>query len=199
MATATLPSYPSSYACNPVCPDSCASLLPKVKFEDCFPSLNYGQIEWLYLSNRGYPLQDWTSPVEWNARIVKSDFAPDQANDIIQLRGVGSKPKPNSNIKIVSGGRRVVGVKTHQLAFKVDDTNDTNHAAFRRIECGGNFLLWYQTRDGRLHGGNCGIEVFINPDYIVPEDYGQLITWEMAVEWDAKFTEEITVSPIVNY
>lgn len=173
------------------CPQSCADLLPKVKFDDCVPDLNYGEIEWLYLGRYGYPFQDWTTASEWAARLVPSGRTPNKHDSIISLRGIGSRPKPQENIITISGGRKVALPSVVTLNFSMDETNAENHLALRMLQCDSfnNLAMWYETRDGQFHGGNNGIRCFVDPDYIIPEDFNQLIKWETQLVWDATHTE----------
>lgn len=177
--------------CEVNCPQSCEDMLPKVAFCNFEPDVNSGQVEWVYIARRGHPFQDWTSPAEWADRLTPSGRTPNNANAIIALRGIGSKPKPNETKKEIGGGRKVTVAKDNILNFKVGEDSFINYAAFRTFECegGGNFLIWYETRDGLLHGGNEGIPAFLNPDHIIPESYSDISEWVMEFLWESKHTE----------
>ena len=177
----------------PTCPSGCSASLTEVEFDDCNPETNGAQVAKVYLTNIGEPLIDWTDPLEWAARLDNS--APN-ADSIITLSIIGSKPIPTSNEKDISGGRKVTGQKTHILTIKIDETNITNHEFLRQNECGGNYLMWYETLDGKLYGGTEGIVGALLLDMNIAESSDELTIFEGKFEWKSKFTEERTDSPI---
>lgn len=177
----------------PTCPTSCAASLPPVEFDECNPETNGAQVAKVYMTNIGFPLTNWNDPLEWQGRL--DNTAPNN-DSIITLHVVGSKPVPTSNEKDISLGRKVTGAKTHVLTVKVDETNITNHEFLRQNECGGNYLIWYETLDGKLYGGTEGIEAALLLDMNIAESSDELTIFEGKFEWKAKFTEERTDSPI---
>lgn len=177
----------------PVCPVDCGDNLPEVLFDECAPEINEGQVAKVYLTNKGNPLVDWTSAAEWNARL---DNTAPNPNSIITLHVIGDKPAPASNQIDISLGRKVVGKKDHTLNIAVDETNAVNHEFVRQNECGGQYLMWYETLGGLLFGGTEGIEVSLLLDMIIPGAETELITFTGTATWKAKFTEERIVSPI---
>lgn len=177
---------------EPNCVTDCAGSMPIVEFTKCAPKTYTAQINYLYWTNVGQSMVDWTSPVEWAARLSNSSTNP-QA--IRTLFVIGSKPKPEAQKIKISLGREIIGKKKHTVAFKIDELNQTNHDMVRQIECGGQFLVWYGTTQ-LLWGGNSGIEASIDIDEIITDDSGTVITIEGTMSWEARFTPERIENPI---
>lgn len=177
----------------PVCSTSCENDLPIVEFDECNPEINGGQISKIYITNIGFPLVDWTNVLEWNLRLDNSAVGADA---IRTLHVIGSKPVPSADEKEISLGRKLKGSKTHIINVKVDETNDINHEFLRKMECGGTYLMWYETLEGKLFGGTEGIKSSAFLDMVIPESGTDIITNEGKFEWKSKFTEERIVSPL---
>jgi hypothetical protein len=182
-----------SLMANPICATDCATTLPPVSFDECQPETNGAQIAKIYVTNIGNPLADWADVLEWNARLDDTAAAADA---ILTLHVVGSKPVPASTKKEISLGRKVTGKKTHTLPFKIDETNDINHDFLRQNECGGSYLIWYETLEGKLFGSTAGIVCSLLLDMNIAESSDDLIQNEGEFEWKAKFTEERINSPL---
>lgn len=180
---------------NPNCSTGCADVLlalPEVLFDDCSPEVNAGEVETIYLGLRGQGFTNWTSPAEWASRLAATDNTK-----IIALTVIGDKPKPTANTKDISGGRKISLPKAHTLPFIIDETNATNHEFVRQLECGGNFQAWYATSGGLAFGGNDGIKAFAEADMVIPRARGENMVYDGSLSWEAKYTEERIVSPIV--
>jgi len=177
----------------PTCPTDCDSVLPDVEFDECNPETNDGQIYKLYITNLGNPFVDVTNLAEWNSRLAQTGGA---ADSIRTLHVIGSKPVPTSEEKEISLGRKINSKKTHIVNFSIDETNQTNHDMLRQMECGANFLFWYETSGGLLFGGNDGIEGSFILDMEIPESETEFLVYTGKAEWKAKFTEERTLSPL---
>lgn len=177
----------------PTCPTGCTSTLAPVEFDECAPETNGAQIAKIYVTNIGNPLTDWTDPAEWATRLDNDALT---ASDILTLHVVGSKPVPTGTEKEISLGRKVVGKKTHILNFKIDETNLVNHEFLRQNECGGSYLFWYETLEGKLFGSTDGIIASMLLDMNIAESADELIVNEGKFEWKDKFTEERISSPL---
>jgi len=177
----------------PICPTGCASDLPEVLFDECAPEINGAQVAKIYITNIGNPLTDWTDPLEWDARINPVASGP---TDIKVMHVIGAKPIPAGTEKEISLGRKVVGKKTHILNIKIDETNTINHDFLRKNECGGQYLMWYETLEGLLFGSTDGIVASLLLDMNISESADDTILNEGKFEWKSKFTEERIVSPI---
>lgn len=179
---------------QPTCPDNCATAMPVVTFSKCAPKTFAAQISKIYMTSNGENgLTDWTSAAEWLGRLSNSDTIQ---SAIRTLFVIGSKPKPESQKIKISLGREIVGKKKHTINFKIDELNDENREMQRVLECGGTYLMWFETSSGLLFGDNSGIEVSIESDVIIDEDSGQIIRIEGTLSWEAKFTPKSILSPI---
>lgn len=180
-----------------VCPTGCVTALdalPIFSFSDCAPKINGAEIRYIYIGLPGNPFADVTSGTEWAARLLTTNAT---ATKLVRMTVLADKPKPGGTAKDISGGRKVVLTKDHVINATVDETSQANHDAFRKMECGGTTLpIWYQTAGGQMFGGNGGITVSITPDMVISRAIGDSIVWDLAITWKARFTEEMTVSPI---
>ncbi len=180
----------------PICSSDCTSNLPAFDFNLCGPDFKAGQISKLFFTTLGNPMINWTSAVEWDSRIDNDDAG---ASNIRALMGIGDLPAPASTEKEGSLGRTVYGKKTFTLNFRVDETNTSNHEAFRQMQCNsGNYLLWFESRDHMLWGDNSGIEASIKVDQIIPEAYEDYITYQLTITWKDQFMPKMIASPITD-
>jgi hypothetical protein len=141
---------------NPTCPVDCGTPLPVHSFSDCAPEVNLSEIEWLLYTKASAPgITDIASVVEWTSRISNTSTSD---NAIRQLRVTGDMPVPATQEIVISGQRRKVVDRTNTINADVDESNDTNHAGFRQLQCGGNFRIWFVTRSGHVFGGGTGIK-----------------------------------------
>lgn len=183
---------------DPICPTGCldtVNALPAVKFDDCAPEINPGEIETLYLGVRGVDFTDVNDQAEWVARLAATD-----ETKIIALTVMGDKPLPAANTKDISGGRKIALEKDHVINFTIDETNQTNHDMVRKLECGGNFAVWYKISGGIAMGGendgNTGIKGFIEAGMLIPRGRGENMTYDGTISWKAKFTEARFIHPL---
>lgn len=182
---------------EPICPSGCDKQLPPVDFSKCSPIIHKGQIQRIFVTNIGQSLQGWTVLANWTARLSNDSAAVDA---IRTFHVIASKPKPEQTAIDISLGRKVVAGKAHKIPVKVDETGPINYEFVRKNECngGGQYLIWYETSDGMLHGGEAGIEASLSLDYIIPDATNQLVTLEGEFTWDADFTEERIDSPLAG-
>lgn len=166
------------------CSTSCTDALPAVEFDLCNPDVHFGQISDVFITNIGNPLVDETSPIEWAARLALAQSNPTK---IIQLFGIGSKSAAEATVIEISKGRKVTGNKDHTVTFKIDEVSDTNYNMMRKFECNKTVLMWYKTYEGKLYGGNVGIEASIAFNHVIPESAAELETLEGTLTWKAKF------------
>jgi hypothetical protein len=171
----------------PTCPEDCSGVLPEVLYSDCAPELNAGNITYIYITNRGNGLTDWTDEAEWAARI---DNDSTDSAAIRRLRVIGSKPAPDKPEQTISGDRVYYGLPTHTIDFRSDETNAINHEALRSFECGGAYTAWYETIGGLRWGGNDGIDVTLKMDEVIPESSSEFITFTGQMKWKERFTPE---------
>lgn len=182
---------------NPICPSGCDSPLPSVSFSQCAPEINASEIQSVFVAKANTaPFADWTAPTEWAARLDQTAAGDDK---IRQLTITGDKPQPTVNTREISGGRTITTDKTHVVNITMDETNQINHDFIRYMECGGQVVIWYQTKSGHLFGGNTGIKgVNLVLDMVLNRGADEIMVFSGTATWRSKFTEERTVSPITG-
>ena len=139
------------------CPVDCAGALGAVSFSECAPELHYGEIAKMYVARAD--AADFAAVdviTEWTARL---DDTGVDADDIRTLIGIGELPEPEQTEVTISGDRTIVGYKTYNLTFEVDETNDTNYELMLQTQCNLTYKIWLEMSDGMLYGGNTGIEL----------------------------------------
>lgn len=169
------------------CPDGCDQDLPEVEFDACNPDVHFGQVSDVFLGKIGYPFEDVNDAGEWNDRLEAAQSAP---NKIIQLEGIGDKPAAEETPLEISKGRKVYGPKNHTVNFRIDEVSDTNYEMARSLECNKLFLAWYKTYEGKLYGGDYGVNrqgVSVRFNHVIPEDAAQLETLTGSITWKSKF------------
>jgi len=158
----------------PDCPTTCSGALSEVKFDECAPEYHYGEVSKIYIAestfesvdNAGNPgFNDVTSLTEWNDNL--SDTADNGIRTLIVL---GDLPEAETTEIPTSGDRIAIGYKTFNLMFEIDETNEDNYMFLLMSECGGKYLIWFETSDGLLFGGNAGIEVSLKLNYLIPRE-----------------------------
>lgn len=158
----------------PPCPSTCSGSLADVSFNDCAPENNWGEVSKIYIAesnfesvdNAGNPgFSDVTSLTEWNDNL--SDTVDGKIRTLIVL---GDQPEAETTEVSTSGDRVAIGYKTFNLNFEIDETNETNYNFLLMSECGGKYLIWYETSGGLLFGGNAGIEVSLKLNYLIPRE-----------------------------
>lgn len=181
----------------PVCPTDCSSQIPEVVFSECAPETNAGQIYNIYVTNIGQSFadlaQDWTVAADWTGRL---DNASTNVDAIRKFHVIGEKPVPEKVEKEISHGRIVSGKKKHTINIEIDETNATNYEMMRTLECGGSFLVWYETSGGLLYGGDDGIVATIQLDEMIPKSEQDLILIMGTVKWTSKFHPERIQNPV---
>lgn len=177
---------------NPTCPDDCTAILPDVEYSDCAPEINNAQIRNLYIANVGYGLSDVTDAAEWQTRLAQTGGA---ANSIRKLTIVGDKPKPESTEKKISHDRIIKGKKAHTLNIEIDETNPTNYEMLRTLECGKQYIIWYED-EKYIYGGNDGIKASVNLDHIIDKDSQAIQLFGGDAKWTSQFHPERALSPL---
>jgi len=181
----------------PLCPTDCSSNLPAVDFDKCNPITNNAEISKLYFTTVGNPLTNYANELEWDGRL---DNSASGANKIRMLTVIGEFPAVGDNEKEISGGRKKEGVKDFQINVTVDETSSTNYnSLIRNMECGGNYLVWFETRDGKMWGGNSGIEAFIKFKLNISKSYNDLIVFDGTIKWKSQYHPEgYITSPVTD-
>lgn len=152
----------------PPCPTDCTSYLADVSFNECAPEFHFGEISKIYLASTEHPgFTNVAALAEWTAWL--SDTG-DNAYNIRTLTVLGDLGTTERTEVLASGDRIAIGFKTFTLNFEVDETNETNYNFLLMSECKGKYTMWYETADGLLFGGNDGIPVTMQLDYLIPRE-----------------------------
>ena len=179
---------------NPLCPTGCNSVLGSVLFDDCEPNINLSEIKRIFVAVGNTPaFEDWKVAQEWVERINQ---VGDTAGVIRALTVIGDKPAASPVKKEISNGRQWIIGKDHTVNFTIDDVSDENYEFMRKLECGGKFRIWYETKGGYLYGGNEGIKAFLSADDVLGKGNEEIETIVGAATWRNKFSPERTKSPI---
>lgn len=183
---------------TPVCPSDCATALPVVSFSDCAPDINLSEIRRIFLAKTiAEEFTDWDEPTEWISRVSEDDTVSDDT--IRPFTVIADKPAGDQNIYEASDGRDIPISKTNTINFTIDDVSDDNYNFLREgIECGGQFLMWFETMGGKLFGGNTGIRASISADSILNRGREEVELIEGVITWRSKHSPERTDSPIFD-
>ncbi len=173
----------------PTCSTNCDGDLPDWNFDDCNPQVNFAEIRRIFIRKKNStPFTDWTQPAEWLAQI---------ANGTIKvLTVIADKPAAAGIVKEISNGRRITIGKDHTINFTIDDVSDENYEAMRQMECGGEYLINYETEGEKMFGGNEGITVRVDANNVLGRGRDEIETIVGTFTWRAKFHPERITSPI---
>jgi hypothetical protein len=175
------------------CPTDCSGL-PCVEFDDCAPSLHYGEIAKIYFtSSAGDDFNNWDQLGEWTTRLA--DCAGDE-DSIRTLVVIGELVEPEGSEIRISGNRRIVPIKTYKINFTVHETNDVNYDMVRYFECNLKNKVWFETNDGMLYGGNSGVSGSFKLNNIIPLSYQELNVYQGTFTWEDNMLPERCISPM---
>lgn len=168
----------------PPCPTTCDGSLEAVSFNECAPTIHYGEIRKIYMARAD--AADLANPqtiTEWTARLDDADPTVDKIRTFI---GIGEMTAPEKSEIQISGGRTIYSPKTFNLLFEVDETNDTNYEWMLESECNLKRKFWFETSDGMLYGGKTGIEAVVNADQPIPKGSEEIVKIMMSMKWKSK-------------
>lgn len=179
----------------PTCPDDCTGKAPKFSFTNCNPVTNRGQIQSIYIMAKGgASLTDWSSLVEWTARLALDPLVSIDA--IQELYVIGEWPEATSDVKELAHQLKKIFDKTFNINFSIDQVNQDNWDALRQIECDGNYIIW-PAGGNYLYGGNDGIDAFITLNNLTPLERKDLETLKGNATWEAPFHPEMETNPML--
>ena len=179
---------------TPTCPTDCSGL-PAVSFDECAPSIHYGEVTKLYMA--AADAKDFTNIEligEWTTRL--SEDATTTGDEIRELTVYGELPEAEQTEITISGDRTVVGYKTFTLNFEVDETNDINYEWLMTLECNMKFKIWFETSDGRLYGGNEGILATVRANLLIPKERTEIVKFIGSAKWKSIFSPLVCDSPM---
>ncbi len=177
----------------PPCPTTCSGYLAEVDFDECAPTYHWGEVAKIYLAESSFTgffgdETEFLDPAAWAAFIA--------AGSIRELIVIGELPEPEITQVETSGDRIAIGYRTFNLNFEIDETNHTNYAFMLMTECGGKYLMWYETADGLLYGGVDGIEVSLKMYHSIPRARTELAKIYGTATWKSLQSPFRDESPI---
>jgi hypothetical protein len=176
----------------PPCPTTCSGFVADVSFNECAPEYHWGEVSKIYITGLNFPgFFNPASLAEWTAAL--SDTADDKIRTLIVI---GELPEPETTEVPTSGDRIAIGFKTFNLNFEIDETNDLNYNFLLMSECGGKYLIWYETSDGILYGGTEGLEVSIRLNQIIPRERTGLVKIMGKATWKSQHSPYRNDSPM---
>lgn len=174
------------------CPTTCSGSVAEVSFNECAPETHWGEVSKVYITESDFAgFTDVSALPEWTANLA--DTGDDKIRTLIVI---GELPEPETTEVPLSGDRVAIGYKTFNLNFTIDETNETNYNFLLMSECGGKYLIWFETSDGILYGGNDGIEVSLRMNQIIPRERTALVTIECKATWKSLQSPFRCVSPM---
>lgn len=176
------------------CPTDCTSSLPPVDFNECAPEVHYGEISHLYIATADATCFTNVEQItEWTTRVSESEMTANAIRDLVVMADLG---EPEQTEQPISGDRTVVGFKSFTINIDVDETNDINYRFLMNLECNTKYKLWFETADGLLYGGNCGIEGTLRLNNIIPRDRTEIAKFSGTFKWKSQFSPYRSLSPL---
>jgi len=178
----------------PVCPQDCTSSLPPVDFNECAPEVHYGEIAHLYIAKADAAcFTNVELLAEWTVRLSEDAMGADNIRDLVVM---GDIAEPEQTEITISGDRTVVGFKQFTITFEVDETNDINYNFLLTLECNTKYKLWFETADGLLYGGLCGIEGTMRLNNMIPRSREEVAKFMGTFKWKSQFSPLRSLSPM---
>ena len=175
------------------CPTGCQNDVPAIEMDECNPSVDFSEVDKLYLTAINNPLADWTDAAEWVTRI---DPVGTDASDIREFWVSGEVPEPERTNTEIDNERDVWSPMKFTMPLDVWETNLINYDAIRFLQCGGLFLGWYSSGEN-MYGGTDGIEVNIKASHIITKGPKEPNKIMLEVTWDAKHNPERITNPLI--
>lgn len=174
---------------EPICPVDCESSVPDVEFNECAPNVNAGEVTRIYLAAADADdFTDVTSLAEWTPRLT--------SNNIKELVVIGEFPEPETNELSISDDRKITSNKAFTLQAEIDETNMTNYAFLRKLECSIKMKMWFQTSAGIMYGGNEGIPASVLGNLVIPKDRNDIERFMLKATWRKKHSPGRSISPL---
>lgn len=177
----------------PTCPTGCSSILPDLEFDFCSPVHSFGEVSHVFLAALDAEcFTDWTQLGEWTSRLNNTS---DDINAIRFMHVSADSPAPERDTIETSLCRKVKTPATFTLNIDVDDVSDLNYAFMRASQCNTLFRMWYVAGD-YIFGGNCGVEVMLNLDYIVERGCKTIHKIMGTATWEDPYSPERATNPL---
>lgn len=190
------------YTCES-CPTDCSTQQPQEwTINNCVDSIELFESEISVLYYTGVSDSDCSEPAvkpaDWESAANWASVLANTGNDKIRfLNVIGDIAEPEQPIVTLSGGREKAGMKTFTLNADVDEFNDTNHTAMRKLECGFTGFFWYGTKGGKLFGGPKGIKATVVKAFTPHERGDAYQKISLQIKWKSKCSPAMIANPIV--
>lgn len=179
---------------NPTCPTNCVFVLPVNTFDFCRSDIHTGEIEILYMAAPDAEcFTDVSNLAEWTTRLSATSLDPDA---IRRFRVIGNMPAGTSSPVPISLGQTYYPEKERTMSIMLEDNSQENYDFMRYLECQFTVKIWAQTAGGDLFGGDCGIDVNIEPAYTIEDGQGSIHKQVWNITWKSKFSPNREVSPL---
>lgn len=164
----------------PPCPTDCSAYVADVNFNECAPERHWGEVSKIYVAGANFAgFADVTDLAEWTNNL--DDTEDDKIRTLIVI---GEFTEADTTEVPTSGDRIAIGFKSFNLPFEIDETNETNYNFLLMSECGGKYIIWFETSDGLLFGGNEGIEASIKLNLMIPRERTALLKYMGTAKWN---------------
>lgn len=179
----------------PTCPTGCSSVLPDLEFNFCSPVNTFGEISHIFLAALDAEcFTDWTAIGEWTTRLSNTA----DGIDVIRFLHVAADwPVPERDILETSLCRKVKTPGTFTINVDIDDLSDLNYTFMRQSQCSTVFRAWFATPD-YIFGGNCGVEVLVNLDYLIERGCKTIHKITGTITWEDPFSPERAENPLAG-
>lgn len=180
---------------TPTCPSGCSAILPDLDFNYCSPVNTFGEINYVFLAAIDAEcFTDWTSITEWTNRLSNTSGDP----DAIRFMHVKADiPVGERDTIETSLCRKVKTPASYTINIEVDDLSDLNYEFMRQSQCSVTFRMWYATPD-YIFGGNCGVEVVLNLDYVIERGCKSIHKIMGTATWEDPFAPQRAANPLAG-
>jgi hypothetical protein len=175
------------------CPTGCQNDVPAISMDECNPSVDFSEVDKLYMTALNNPLSDWTDAAEWATRI---DNSGTNADDIREWWVSGELPEPERNVTEIDNERDVSSPMKFTMTLQVYETNLTNYDAVRFLQCETKVLIWYSAGEN-LYGSTDGIEANIIASHHITKGPREANIIQLLVTWDAAHNPERITNPLI--
>ncbi len=132
------------------CPIGCDDMALNPKFDDCAPTLLFGEIVEIAVAGNTFAgFNDITDEAEWTGHIANGDI------EILEVRATLSEPEQEEYEG--TKGKTYYGQPTFTVPFEIHDITDENWTMMRNSYCNSQHKIWLLT-PAYVIGGNVGIE-----------------------------------------
>jgi len=177
----------------PVCPSGCTGQIPDLDFSFCTPTNLFGEITHIFIASAGAAcFTDESVLAEWLGRLDNTDGG---INAIRYMHVSADLPAGAGDMIETSLNRKAKGPKTFTINIDVDDLTTLNYEFMRSTQCNMTFKIWFASA-GFLYGGACGIDAYVNLDYVIARGTKSIQKITGTAVWETQFAPERVVNPL---